>query len=63
MCADDAQVTLLLKAMKNGDESAAEKLLPLVHNELHRLAKSYMRRERPDRTLQPFASLRFTLRG
>ncbi|HEX3471923.1 MAG TPA: sigma-70 family RNA polymerase sigma factor [Silvibacterium sp.] len=55
MCAADGQVTLLLRAMKNGDESAAEKLLPLVYNELHRLAKSYMRRERPDHTLQPTA--------
>jgi RNA polymerase sigma factor (TIGR02999 family) len=55
MSADDGQVTLLLKAMKNGDESAAGKLLPLVYNELHRLAKSYMRRERPDHTLQPTA--------
>ena len=55
MCADHGQVTLLLKAMKNGDESAAEKLLPLVYNELHRLAKSYMRRERSDHTLQPTA--------
>jgi RNA polymerase sigma factor (TIGR02999 family) len=49
------QVTLLLQAMKMGDESAAEKLLPLVYKELHRLAKSYMRRERPDHTLQPTA--------
>ena len=40
MCTDDGDVTLLLKAMKNGDESAAGKLLPLVYNELHRLAKS-----------------------
>jgi RNA polymerase sigma factor (TIGR02999 family) len=55
MCADDGQVTLLLKAMKNGDESAAGKLLPLVYNELHRLAKSYMHRERSDHTLQPTA--------
>ena len=55
MCAADGEVTLLLKAMKNGDESAAEKLLPLVYSELHRLAKSYMRRERPDHTLQPTA--------
>ena len=55
MSADDGQVTLLLKAMKNGDESAAEKLLPLVYDELHRLAKSYMQRERPDHTLQPTA--------
>ena len=55
MCADDGQVTLLLRAMKNGDQSAAGKLLPLVYRELHRLAKSYMRRERPDHTLQPTA--------
>jgi RNA polymerase sigma-70 factor, ECF subfamily len=55
MCADDGQVTLLLKAMKNGDKSAAEKLLPLVYQELHRLAKSYMQRERRDHTLQPTA--------
>ena len=33
----------------------SEKLLPLVYSELHRLAKSYMRRERPDHTLQPTA--------
>src|ERR1700728_2241925 len=55
MSADDGQVTLLLKAMKNGDESAAGKLLPLVYDELHRLARSYMQRERPDHTLQPTA--------
>src|ERR1700679_2560430 len=55
MCPDDGQVTLLLKAMKNGDKSAAEKLLPLVYQELHRLAKSYMQRERREHTLQPTA--------
>ena len=55
MRAADGEVTLLLKAMKNGDESASEKLLPLVYTELHRLARSYMRRERPDHTLQPTA--------
>jgi RNA polymerase sigma-70 factor (ECF subfamily) len=55
MCADDGEVTLLLRAMKSGDQTASEKLLPLVYSELHRLAKSYMRRERPDHTLQPTA--------
>jgi len=55
MSTDDGQVTLLLRAMKNGDQAAAEKLLPLVYKELHRLAKSYMRRERADHTLQPTA--------
>jgi RNA polymerase sigma factor (TIGR02999 family) len=51
----DGQVTILLKAMKSGDQSAADKLLPLVYKELHRLAKSYMYRERKDHTLQPTA--------
>jgi RNA polymerase sigma-70 factor (ECF subfamily) len=55
MCADGGDVTLLLRAMKNGDERAAEQLLPLVYKELHRLAKAYMRRERSDHTLQPTA--------
>ena len=55
MCADGGDITLLLRAMKNGDEHAAEQLLPLVYNELHRLARSYMRRERADHTLQPTA--------
>jgi RNA polymerase sigma-70 factor (ECF subfamily) len=55
MSEDGGQVTLLLKAMKSGDKSAAEQLLPLVYNELHRLARSYMHRERVDHTLQPTA--------
>jgi RNA polymerase sigma factor (TIGR02999 family) len=45
-------VTRLLKAMHEGEPGAAESLLPLVYAELHRLAKAYMRRERPDHTLQ-----------
>jgi RNA polymerase sigma-70 factor (ECF subfamily) len=49
------QVTELLKAMGQGDEKAADALLPLVYAELHRLAKIYMRRERPDHTLQAAA--------
>jgi RNA polymerase sigma-70 factor, ECF subfamily len=55
MGADDDEVTILLRAMKSGDNSAADKLLPLVYNELHRLARSYMQRERQDHTLQPTA--------
>jgi len=55
MATSDGEVTLLLKAMKDGDSSAADKLLPLVYDELHRLAKSYMMRERRDHTLQPTA--------
>src|ERR1700678_4633523 len=52
---DNGQVTQLLKAMHAGDAQAAENLLPLVYSELHRLAKGYMRRERPDHTLQATA--------
>ena len=51
----DGQVTVLLKALNEGDASAADKLLPLVYSELHRLAAAYMRRERADHTLQPTA--------
>ena len=60
MCPDAGEVTLLLKAMQSGDPTASEKLLPLVYNELHRLAKSYMRRERGDHTLQPTALINET---
>ena len=52
---DRSQTTRLLKAVHAGDHAAAEKLLPLVYSELHRLANAYMRRERPDHTLQPTA--------
>src|SRR6201994_2529408 len=55
MTSDSGDVTRLLKAMTDGDPAAADRLLPLVYNELHRLASSYMRRERPDHTLQPTA--------
>jgi RNA polymerase sigma-70 factor, ECF subfamily len=55
MANDEGQVTVLLKAMTAGDATAEERLLPLVYHELHRLARSYMRRERPDHTLQPTA--------
>jgi RNA polymerase sigma factor (TIGR02999 family) len=49
------EVTQLLLAWNEGDERALEKLLPLVYNELRRLAKRRMRLERPDHTLQTTA--------
>lgn len=55
MDTNDGQVTQLLKAMHDGDAQAAESLLPLLYGELHRLARAYMRRERPDHTLQATA--------
>jgi len=49
------EVTLLLTALKRGDEGAASRLMPLIYDELRRLAASYMRRERADHTLQATA--------
>lgn len=49
------QVTQLLIAWGNGDKAALEQLLPLVYEELHRLARQYMRRERNRNTLQTSA--------
>jgi len=55
MDSSPGEVTRLLKAMNAGDATAAERLLPLVYEELHRIAAAYMRRERPDHTLQATA--------
>jgi RNA polymerase sigma factor (TIGR02999 family) len=49
------EVTQLLAAWRDGDHSALEKLLPLVEDELHQLAHSYMSRERSNHTLQTTA--------
>jgi RNA polymerase sigma factor (TIGR02999 family) len=49
------EVTQLLKAWGQGDDGALGRLIPLVQNELHRLARRYMSRERPDHTLQTTA--------
>ena len=38
MKAEKGEVTQLLNKMANGDSGAAEKLLPLVYSELHRMA-------------------------
>ncbi|MCP4249285.1 MAG: sigma-70 family RNA polymerase sigma factor [bacterium] len=48
-------MTLVLAAASSGDRHAAEELLPLVYYELHALAAGYLRRERPDHTLQATA--------
>jgi RNA polymerase sigma factor (TIGR02999 family) len=50
-----SEITRLLADWNRGDQAALDKLLPLVYDELHRLARSYMRRERPDHTLQTTA--------
>jgi RNA polymerase sigma-70 factor (ECF subfamily) len=48
-------LTHLLLAWSDGDESALEKLTPIVYQELHRLAHRYMRAERPGHLLQATA--------
>ena len=49
------EVTALLLAWNKGDETALAKLTPLVYQELHRLARAYMGRERAGHTLQTTA--------
>jgi RNA polymerase sigma factor (TIGR02999 family) len=49
------RITKLLAAWSDGDETACEKLVPLVYEELHRLAHRYMRKERTGHTLQTSA--------
>jgi RNA polymerase sigma factor (TIGR02999 family) len=51
----DSSVTTLLRAWRAGDRGALDRLIPFVHDELHRLAQGYMRGERPDHTLQATA--------
>lgn len=53
--APTSEITGLLVDWSNGDQAALDKLLPLVEQELHRLAHAYMRRENPDHTLQTTA--------
>ena len=48
-------VTQLLKDWSGGDQAAADKLMPLVYEELRHLAHRYMRREKPGHTLQTSA--------
>jgi RNA polymerase sigma-70 factor (ECF subfamily) len=49
------EVTLLLQQMRSGDSDAANRLVPIVIQELHRLAQYYLNGERPGHTLQPTA--------
>jgi RNA polymerase sigma factor (TIGR02999 family) len=50
-----SEVTRILSAIEQGDPSAAEQLLPLVYDELRRLAAEKMAQERPGQTLQATA--------
>src|SRR5438105_5186883 len=53
--ADRCDISMLLRAWSDGDQSALERLTPVVYDELHRLAQRYMKRERPGHSLQTTA--------
>jgi len=50
-----AEITGLLKAWRRGDSAALDRLTPLVYEQLHRMARRYMRTERAGHTLQATA--------
>jgi RNA polymerase sigma-70 factor, ECF subfamily len=50
---DSHTVTLLLQSWSQGDESAIERLMPIVYDELRRLARRYIAGEQRGHTLQP----------
>jgi RNA polymerase sigma factor (TIGR02999 family) len=52
---ESAEITRLLKAWGRGDSAALDQLTPMVYERLHRMARAYVRRERPGHTLQPTA--------
>ena len=52
---DHVNVTGLLRAWSAGDQAALDRLVPVVHDELKRIARKYMARERQGHTLQPSA--------
>jgi RNA polymerase sigma factor (TIGR02999 family) len=49
---EPGEITLLLEDWSRGKPGAVDQLLPLVYDQLHRLAQSLLRNERPDHTLQ-----------
>ena len=52
---DPQQITQLLLAWGQGNEAARDQLIPLIYDELRRLARKHLRRERPGHTLQTSA--------
>ncbi len=51
----DEEITCLLRSWSDGEEGALDRLIPLVHGELHRMARRQLQRERPGHTLQTSA--------
>jgi RNA polymerase sigma factor (TIGR02999 family) len=52
---EQTDVTMLLNAWSDGKQDALDELMPLVYQELRKLARSYLRAERPEHTLRPTA--------
>jgi RNA polymerase sigma factor (TIGR02999 family) len=55
MADSSGEITLLLAEMKRGNHEALPRLVPLLYDELRRLAGHFLREERPGHTLQPTA--------
>lgn len=55
MPASSAEITRLLKAWRQGEAGALDRLTPLVYEQLRRMARNYVRKERPGHTLQATA--------
>lgn len=53
--AQDHPITVLLQQFAAGDKDAIDRLVPLIYPELRKLARGYMRNERPGHTLEPTA--------
>ena len=53
-------VTLLLEQWNNGDQAALDKLMPLIYEELRKMARRYMRQQNPGHTLQTTALIHET---
>jgi RNA polymerase sigma factor (TIGR02999 family) len=52
---ESQSITGLLRKFNGRDQAVADELLPLIYNELKKIAANYLRRERSDHTLQPTA--------
>ena len=52
---DQAKVSILLRAWSEGDQAALDQLTPIVYEQLRRLARHYLRSERPNHSLQATA--------
>jgi len=52
---DQGQIQAAIACLEAGDKGALDSLIPVLYQELHRLAEALLSRERPDHTLQPTA--------